>query len=158
VSALRPLSLARCTITLYTLNPKLPNIVQPLTSHLFIPKNDAPCTERKKYTCASVPATETIETVTGVLKEDPKVSIEVSLRRQLLDKSRESNKVYGPLTRQRVNSHYLFADLIWLLSLYSSETKFQAQHAQWPPIEAIQELLKELSSFCKVRGARTNGS
>jgi hypothetical protein len=93
-----------------------------------------------------------------VLKEDPKVSIEVSLRRQLLDKSRESNKVYGSLTRQRVNPHYLFADLIWLLSLYSSETKFQAQHAQWLPIEAIQELLKELSSFCKVRGARTNGS
>lgn len=91
--------------------------MQPLTSHLFIPKNDAPCTERKTYTRASVPALATETNDTGVLKEDPEVFTEVSLRRQLLDKSRENDKVYGPSTCQRVNPHYLFADLIWLLSL-----------------------------------------
>ncbi|KAI0281186.1 hypothetical protein BGY98DRAFT_225123 [Russula aff. rugulosa BPL654] len=67
--------------------------MQPLTSHLFIPKNDAPCTERKTYTRASVPALATETNDTGVLKEDPEVFTEVSLRRQLLDKSRENDKL-----------------------------------------------------------------
>jgi hypothetical protein len=64
------------------------------------------------------------------------------------------------MARQRVNPYYLFADLIWLLSLCSSETKFQAQLAQRPPIEAIQELLKEYSNLELIlqrHSARTNG-
>jgi hypothetical protein len=36
----------------------------------------------------------------GALKEVPEESTEVSLRRQLLDKSKENDKVCGPSTRQ----------------------------------------------------------
>ena len=55
----------------------------------------------RHYTRASVPTTGTNDM--GVLKEDPEESTEVSLRRQLLDKSKENDKVCG------VNSRY-FAD------------------------------------------------
>lgn len=55
------------------------------------------------------------------------------------------------VARQRVNSHYFVADLIWLLSfpmqLRDQIQALQGQLAQRPPIEAIQELQKEYSNL-----------
>ncbi|KAI0273972.1 hypothetical protein BGY98DRAFT_1099301 [Russula aff. rugulosa BPL654] len=75
----------------------------------------------RHYPRASVPTTGTNDM--GVLKEDPEESTEVSLRRQLLDKSKENDKL-----RDQIQA-------------------LQAQLAQRPPIEAIQELRKEYSNL-----------
>jgi len=75
----------------------------------------------RHYTRASVPTTGTNDM--GVLKEVPEESTEVSLRRQLLDKSKENDKL-----RDQIQT-------------------LQAQLAQRPPIEAIQELRKEYSNL-----------
>ncbi|KAI0275233.1 hypothetical protein BC834DRAFT_39165 [Gloeopeniophorella convolvens] len=59
----------------------------------------------------------------GVLKEIPEESSDVSLRRQLLEKDKENDKL-----RDQIQA-------------------LQAQLAQRPPIEAIQELRKEYSNL-----------
>jgi hypothetical protein len=96
----------------------------------------------RHYTRPSVSTTGTNDM--GVLKEVPEESTEVSLRRQLLDKSKENDKVCG-------SSVFVILMLIWLLSfpmqLRDQIQALQAQLAQRPPIEAIQELRKEYSNL-----------
>ncbi|KAI9511885.1 hypothetical protein F5148DRAFT_179832 [Russula earlei] len=75
----------------------------------------------RHYHRASVPSTGTDDL--GVLKEVPEESPEVMVRRQLLDKSKENDKL-----RDQIQA-------------------LQAQLAQRPPIEAIQELRKEYSNL-----------
>jgi len=75
----------------------------------------------RHYTRASVSTTGTNDM--GALKEVPEESTEVSLRRQLLDKSKENDKL-----RDQIQT-------------------LQVQLAQRPPIEAIQELRKEYSNL-----------
>jgi hypothetical protein len=98
----------------------------------------------RHYTRASVSTTGTNDM--GALKEVPEESTEVSLRRQLLDKSKENDKVCGPSTLVT-----LLLILICLLSfpmqLRDQIQALQAQLAQRPPIEAIQELRKEYSNL-----------
>ncbi|KAF8491992.1 hypothetical protein F5888DRAFT_1795685 [Russula emetica] len=75
----------------------------------------------RHYTRASVSTTGTNDM--GALTEVPEESTEVSLRRQLLDKSKENDKL-----RDQIQA-------------------LQTQLAQRPPIEAIQELRKEYSNL-----------
>ncbi|KAF8481729.1 hypothetical protein DFH94DRAFT_732626 [Russula ochroleuca] len=75
----------------------------------------------RHYTRASVPTIGSNDL--GVLKEAPEESTEVALRRQLLDKSKENDKL-----RDQIQA-------------------LQTQLAQRPPIEAIQELRKEYSNL-----------
>ncbi len=96
----------------------------------------------RHYNRASVSTTGTNDM--GMLKEVPEESTEVSLRRQLLDKSKENDKVCG-------SSIFVTSVLIWLLSfpmqLRDQIQALQGQLAQRPPIEAIQELRKEYSNL-----------
>jgi len=75
----------------------------------------------RHYTRASVSTTGTNDM--GALKEVPEETTEVSLRRQLLDKSKENDKL-----RDQIQA-------------------LQSQLSQRPPIEAIQELRKEYSNL-----------
>ncbi len=96
----------------------------------------------RHYNRASVSTTGTNDM--GMLKEVSEESTEVSLRRQLLDKSKENDKVCG-------SSIFVTSVLIWLLSfpmqLRDQIQALQGQLAQRPPIEAIQELRKEYSNL-----------
>jgi len=75
----------------------------------------------RHYTRASVSTTGTDDL--GALKEVPEESTDVALRRQLLEKSKENDKLQDQIQA------------------------LQAQLAQRPPIEAIQELRKEYSNL-----------
>jgi len=75
----------------------------------------------RHYTRPSVPTTGTDDL--GVLKEIPEESTEVLLRRQLLEKEKENDKL-----RDQIQA-------------------LQAQLTQRPPIEAIQGLRKEYSNL-----------
>ncbi|KAI0253202.1 hypothetical protein BJV78DRAFT_1194919 [Lactifluus subvellereus] len=75
----------------------------------------------RHYTRSSVPTTGTDDL--GVLKEIPEESTDVMLRRQLLEKEKENDKL-----RDQIQA-------------------LQAQLTQRPPIEAIQELRKEYSNL-----------
>jgi hypothetical protein len=82
----------------------------------------------------------------GALKEVPEESTEVSLRRQLLDKSKENDKVCGSSTF--VTLLLVFIRLLsFPMQLRDQIQAHQAQLAQRPPIEAIQELRKEYSNL-----------
>lgn len=63
----------------------------------------------RHYTRASVSTTGTNDM--GVVKEVPEESTEVSLRRQLLDKSKENDKVCGPSTPVSLLLIFDFASL-----------------------------------------------
>ncbi|KAI0299809.1 hypothetical protein BC826DRAFT_1102491 [Russula brevipes] len=75
----------------------------------------------RHYTRASAPTIGTDDL--GVVKEVPEESTDVTLRRQLLEKSKENDKL-----RDQIQA-------------------LQAHLAQRPPIEAIQELRKEYSNL-----------
>ena len=96
----------------------------------------------RHYNRASVPTTGTNDM--GVVKEDPEESTEVSLRRQLLDKSKENDKVCGPPTLVTLLPILICS---FPMQLRDQIQALQAQLAQRPPIEAIQELRKEYSNL-----------
>ncbi|KAH8987360.1 hypothetical protein EDB86DRAFT_2184828 [Lactarius hatsudake] len=77
----------------------------------------------RHYTRSSASAAATGSDDLGVLKEVPEESTEVTLRRQLLEKDKENDKL-----RDQIQA-------------------LQVQLAQRPPIEAIQELRKEYSNL-----------
>ena len=85
----------------------------------------------------------------GALTEVPEESTEVSLRRQLLDKSKENDKVFDLSTRQLSLLCLLISIslLSFPMQLRDQIQALQAQLAQRPPIEAIQELRKEYSNL-----------
>ena len=98
----------------------------------------------RHYTRASVPTIGSNDL--GVLNEAPEDSTEVALRRQLLDKSKENDKVCG--SSSSFNSRYFVADSASsFLQLRDQIQALQTQLAQRPPIEAIQELRKEYSNL-----------
>ena len=101
----------------------------------------------RHYTRATVSATTTGTDDLGVLKEVPEESTEVTLRRQLLEKDRENDKV-----RELLNSSPQRIASEWRLSYHPSQLRdqiqaLQAQLSHRPPIEAIQELRKEYSNL-----------
>lgn len=75
-----------------------------------------------------------------VLKENPDESIEDVLRRQLLEKDRENDKVARPsfLSRRRTD---LF------VQLQTQIQALQVQLAQRPPLETVQALQKEYTNL-----------
>ncbi|KAH9170533.1 hypothetical protein EDB89DRAFT_1977129 [Lactarius sanguifluus] len=77
----------------------------------------------RHYTRSSASAAATGSDDLGVLKEVPEESTEVTLRRQLLEKDKENDKL-----RDQIQA-------------------LQVQLAHRPPIEAIQELRKEYSNL-----------
>ncbi|KAI9455941.1 hypothetical protein BJY52DRAFT_1384578, partial [Lactarius psammicola] len=77
----------------------------------------------RHYTRSSTSAAATGSDDLGVLKEVPEESTEVTLRKQLLEKEKENDKL-----RDQIQA-------------------LQAQLAHRPPIEAIQELRKEYSNL-----------
>lgn len=84
----------------------------------------------------------------GVLKEIAEESTEVTLRRQLLDKSRENDKVWeGFSTLVTLINANLASPPPPPMQLRDQIQALQAQLAQRPPIEAIQELRKEYSNL-----------
>ena len=101
----------------------------------------------RHYTRATVSATTTGTDDLGVLKEVPEESTEVTLRRQLLEKDRENDKV-----RELLNSSPQRIASEWRLSYHPSQLRdqiqaLQSQLSHRPPIEAIQELRKEYSNL-----------
>jgi hypothetical protein len=111
----------------------------------------------RHYTRASVPTIGSNDL--GVLKEAPEESTEVALRRQLLDKSKENDKVCG--SSPSFNSHYFVADSF--SSFCSSETKFRHFRRSSRSghrsrlFRSCERNTVTSSSFCKARSARTNG-
>ena len=98
----------------------------------------------RHYTRASVPTTGVNDM--GALKEVPEESTEVSLRRQLLDKSKENDKVCNPSTLVSLLL-ILIRRLSFSMQLRDQIQALQGQLAQRPPIESIQELRKEYSNL-----------
>ena len=96
----------------------------------------------RHHTRASVPTIGADDL--GALKEVPEESTDVTLRRQLLDKSKENDKVCGHFEPQ---ASTLITLLLLLSQLRDQIQALQAQLAQRPPIEAIQELRKEYSNL-----------
>lgn len=96
----------------------------------------------RHVTRASVPTIGTNDL--GVLKEVPEESKEVALRRQLLEKSKENDKVWRSFTFRCFDTDLAS---FFLMQLQDQIRALQAQLSLRPPIEAIQELRKEYSNL-----------
>jgi len=112
----------------------------------------------RHYTRASVPTTGVNDM--GALKEVPEESTEVSLRRQLLDKSKENDKVCGP---SNLVALLLIFYLASFFSQCSSETKFRhsrrSSRSGHPSrlFRSCERNTVTLNLFYKARSARMNG-